>query len=110
MFIPEQAGEVWGGALAKGAESRAAELGPLEVVAGGPLAIGDDVTALRELARPNFALYIGGMGARDRNFYFNLACRYGFETRRTGFRSCTWTGARRRPPRWCRPGCSSTPR
>ena len=79
MFIPEKAGEVWGGALAKGAESRAPELGPLEVVAGGALAIGEEVTELRERARPNLALYIGGMGARDRNFYFNLACRYGFE-------------------------------
>ena len=25
------------------------------------------------------ALYIGGMGAKDKNFYFNLACRYGYE-------------------------------
>ena len=25
------------------------------------------------------ALYIGGMGARDKNFYFDLACRYGYE-------------------------------
>jgi hypothetical protein len=25
------------------------------------------------------ALYIGGMGARERNFYYNLACRYGYE-------------------------------
>ena len=79
MFIPEQAGAVWGGALATGAKARPAELGPLRVVAGGALAIGEDVTALRERARPNLALYIGGMGARERNFYFNLACRYGFE-------------------------------
>jgi len=42
-------------------------------------AIGEDVTALRELARPYFALYIGGMGARGRNFYFDLACRFGYE-------------------------------
>jgi len=79
MFIPEQAADIWGGALATGAKARAADLGPLRVVAGGALAIGEDVTELRERARPNLALYIGGMGARERNFYFNLACRYGFE-------------------------------
>jgi F420-dependent oxidoreductase-like protein len=79
MFIPEQAADIWGGALATGAKARSADRGPLRVVAGGALAIGEDVTELRERARPNLALYIGGMGARERNFYYNLACRYGFE-------------------------------
>jgi F420-dependent oxidoreductase-like protein len=41
--------------------------------------VGDDVDALRNLAKPMAALYIGGMGARGRNFYNDLACRYGFE-------------------------------
>jgi hypothetical protein len=49
------------------------------VVAGGALAIGDDTAPLRDLARPMVALYIGGMGARGRNFYNDLARRYGFE-------------------------------
>ena len=43
------------------------------------IALGDDVAACRNALKPNLALYIGGMGARDKNFYFNLACRYGFE-------------------------------
>jgi hypothetical protein len=49
--------------------------------AGGLLAIGegDDVRRLRELARPSVALYVGGMGAKGRNFYNDLACRYGYE-------------------------------
>ncbi|MGH7358561.1 MAG: LLM class flavin-dependent oxidoreductase, partial [Acidimicrobiia bacterium] len=41
--------------------------------------LGDDVTMLRELVKPMAALYIGGMGARGRNFYHDLACRYGYE-------------------------------
>ena len=49
------------------------------MIAAAPLAIGDDVTHLRDLARPHFALYIGGMGARGKNFYHDLACRYGYE-------------------------------
>ena len=43
------------------------------------VAMGDDIAACRDLLRPMFALYIGGMGARGKNFYFDLACRYGFE-------------------------------
>ena len=34
---------------------------------------------LRDLTRPVFALYIGGMGARGKNFYYDLACRFGYE-------------------------------
>ena len=41
--------------------------------------LGDDVTACRDAVKPTLALYIGGMGARGKNFYFNLACRYGYE-------------------------------
>ncbi len=41
--------------------------------------MGDDVAACRNAVRPQLALYIGGMGACERNFYYNLACRYGYE-------------------------------
>ncbi len=41
--------------------------------------VGDDVETLRGFAKPMAALYIGGMGARGKNFYNDLACRYGFE-------------------------------
>ena len=79
IFVPEKCKQVWGDALAKGAANRAADLGPLEIAAGGLLAIGDDVEGIRQLARPALALYIGGMGAKGRNFYNDLVCRYGFE-------------------------------
>jgi len=81
FFIPERANEVWGRALAAGRAKRSAHLGDLMISAGGLLAIGEgeDVTALRELARPMVALYVGGMGAKGKNFYNELAVRYGFE-------------------------------
>jgi F420-dependent oxidoreductase-like protein len=81
FFIPERAHEVWGSALAKGRAQRDAALGDLMISAGGLLAIGegDDVTALREFARPMTALYVGGMGAKGKNFYNELMVRYGFE-------------------------------
>jgi F420-dependent oxidoreductase-like protein len=81
LFVPERAKSVWGESLAKGAANRAGELGSLEVVAGGLIAIGDDVDAeaIRDFQRPMVALYVGGMGARGRNFYNDLARRYGYE-------------------------------
>ena len=78
FYFPEKAAAVWGGPLAEGRAKRQAALGPLDVIAAAPLAIGDDVTGLRDLIRPFIALYIGGMGARGRNFYYDLACRLGY--------------------------------
>jgi hypothetical protein len=56
-------------------------LGPLEVVAGGSLAICDDDMAqrIRDGGRFMAALYIGGMGAKGRNFYNNVFRKYGYE-------------------------------
>ena len=79
LFAPERSQDVWGDALAKGKGKRHDGLGSLEISAGGMVAVGDDVKGLLDLARPMFALYIGGMGARGKNFYNDLACQYGFE-------------------------------
>lgn len=79
FYVPEKAGEVWGDAVAAGTAKRDPALGPLDVVVGSTLAIGDDVEGLLEFGRPQLALYIGGMGARGRNYYNNLARRYGYE-------------------------------
>ena len=40
---------------------------------------GDDVAACRAVLKPQLALYVGGMGARGKNFYNELVCRYGYE-------------------------------
>ena len=78
-FWPDRAERAWGDALRAGRARREPDLAPLQVVAGGPLAIGADVEHLRELARPHLALYFGGMGARGRNFYNDVLRRYGYE-------------------------------
>ncbi|KQY56542.1 MULTISPECIES: LLM class F420-dependent oxidoreductase [unclassified Nocardioides] len=79
LYIPEKAESVWGDALAAGRAKRSADLAPLEIAAGGMCAIGDDVKGLLDFARPLTALYIGGMGARGKNFYNELAVQYGYE-------------------------------
>ncbi|MFF4118182.1 LLM class F420-dependent oxidoreductase [Streptomyces sp. NPDC001714] len=79
LFIPEKAHQVWGTPLAEGAARRDPALGPLQIVAGGLLAIGEDAAAARDLVRPRIALYVGGMGAPGKNFYNDLAVAYGYE-------------------------------
>jgi len=80
FYFPEKAASVWGTTLAAGLSKRDPSLPPLDVVTtAAPLAIGEDVAGLADLARPVLALYIGGMGARGRNFYNDLAVRYGYE-------------------------------
>ncbi len=79
FFHPERADDVWGAALAAGRARRDPALGELDVVVGVPVAIGEDVEHLLDAVRPGLALYIGGMGAKGRNFYNDLARRYGYE-------------------------------
>lgn len=78
FFYPEKADVVWGDALRAGFAERDPELGPLEVMVSAALAIGDDVDDRLEWVKPQLALYIGGMGARGKNFYHNLVTRYGY--------------------------------
>ncbi|RMI32265.1 LLM class F420-dependent oxidoreductase [Nocardia stercoris] len=78
FFLPEKADSVWGDALRAGTAKRDPALGAMEVYAGPALAIGDNVEGLREFVKPHLALYIGGMGAKGKNFYHNLATRYGY--------------------------------
>src|SRR5690606_16389955 len=79
FFVPEKCAEVWGDALAAGKSRRDPALGELDLIASMPLAIGDDVADLVEVGRDMAALYIGGMGAKSKNFYNDLARRYGYE-------------------------------
>jgi F420-dependent oxidoreductase-like protein len=78
FFYPEKADDIWGEALRAGKAKRDSVLGDLDVMVGVSLAIGDKVEDRLAWAKPQLALYLGGMGARGRNFYHNVATRYGF--------------------------------
>lgn len=78
FFYPEKADGIWGDALRSGKAKRDNSLGDLDVMVGVSLAIGDDVEDRLNWAKPQLALYIGGMGAKGHNFYHNVATRYGF--------------------------------
>lgn len=78
FYTAEAAKDVWGDALAQGAARRDPNRAPLEVFAGGMVAIGDGLEHLRDRARPQAALYIGGMGARSKNFYNDIFSKSGY--------------------------------
>ncbi|GGD23683.1 LLM class F420-dependent oxidoreductase [Nocardioides daphniae] len=81
LFHPGKADLVWGESLARGAAKRQEGLGPLEIVANVMVAIGEgpETKQMLDFARPLFALYVGGMGAKGKNFYNDIAKAYGYE-------------------------------
>jgi F420-dependent oxidoreductase-like protein len=78
FYYPEKAHLAWGDALAAGKALRDSSLGPLDTIVSVPLFIGDHVDPFLEAYRHRIALYVGGMGARNANFYNDLAVRYGY--------------------------------
>jgi F420-dependent oxidoreductase-like protein len=83
FFDPDKYQQVWGDDLAAGLAKRDPALGDLQVSAGGMVAIGEEYTGaaadrVLDMARPLLALYVGGMGARDKNFYNTITQRYGY--------------------------------
>lgn len=54
-------------------------LADLEIANAVSVVVSDDLEDARNQIKPQLALYIGGMGAKGRNFYNDLACRYGYE-------------------------------
>ena len=79
-FLPEKFNDVWGDALDAGGAKRSDDLGDLQIVAGGTVAMGSGpmVDGVRKGVRDNVGFYVGGMGARDKNFYNDLFKRYGY--------------------------------
>lgn len=80
-FVPDRFDRVWGDALKAGLAKRSADLGPLSIFGDARLAIGEDqdVAKAREAARGHIGFYVGGMGAKSKNYYNDLFRRYGWE-------------------------------
>lgn len=77
FFSPSHAGEQLAHVRA-GAERAGRSLDGFDVVPSVPLVPGDDWRACADAVRGYAALYLGGMGSREKNFYNRLACRMGF--------------------------------
>jgi F420-dependent oxidoreductase-like protein len=65
--------------ITTGLERSGRTLANFDVLAGVPVVVGDDLDACADQLRAYAALYVGGMGSRERNFYNQQAARMGFE-------------------------------
>jgi F420-dependent oxidoreductase-like protein len=78
LFSPEHVAE-FRPLLEEGAARAGRSLDGFDIAPTVNVYITDDLQAARDTMRPFIALYVGGMGSRDRNFYNQLVQRYGFE-------------------------------
>jgi F420-dependent oxidoreductase-like protein len=78
FFWPEKSAELWGERLAAGRVRRDGSLAPLEIATTAPFWIGDDIERPRGTFARTVAHYIGAMGPPGKNYYFDLAARYGY--------------------------------
>lgn len=81
FYLPERAADAFGDSLAAGKAKRANDLAPLTISVDTQVLITEDADELAggiAAVRAHLALYIGGMGARGKNFYNELAGRYGY--------------------------------
>jgi len=81
FFSPSRLRETYGAALDAGFATAGGgkSLETFDIAPTVTVLLGDDLDTLRGFVKPMTALYIGGMGARGKNFYNDLACRYGYE-------------------------------
>jgi F420-dependent oxidoreductase-like protein len=79
FWLPGKARDRWGAALDAGLARREATRAPLDVFVGGSVGIGEGLEHHRDAGRPGMALYVGGMGAREKNFYNDVFASYGYE-------------------------------
>jgi F420-dependent oxidoreductase-like protein len=71
FFSPERARETFPAPFARD--------GDFDIAPAVPALVSDDLDIARDALRPYYALYVGGMGARGKNFYNDLVASYGFE-------------------------------
>jgi F420-dependent oxidoreductase-like protein len=77
FFAPEYAAELLG-QIRAGREKAGKPMDTFDVVPTVPVVVGEDPVACAELVRWYAALYVGGMGSREQNFYHQLATRMGY--------------------------------
>ena len=79
LFAPEELGQ-FKELLEEGAKKSGRSIDDgFDIAPTVNVAVDDDVDRARDAMRPLIALYVGGMGSREKNFYNNLVSRYGYE-------------------------------
>jgi F420-dependent oxidoreductase-like protein len=94
FFAPEHYAENFAEAVEAGfsAAGNGKSTANFDIAPTVPVIVGDDLPNCWMQVKPFLALYIGGMGAKSKNFYYNLACRYGYEEAADSIQAAYLTG------------------
>ncbi|MBT8212587.1 MAG: LLM class F420-dependent oxidoreductase [Acidimicrobiia bacterium] len=96
FFSPERFRDIWGDSLDTGfAAAGDGKADRFDIAPSVFAQVTSDLDVARMQAKPMLALYIGGMGAKGRNFYNDLACRYGYEEAATTVQDLYLAGKKR---------------
>lgn len=76
-FLDPSQPEILMDPLREGLAKAGRSISEIDIAAGVPMSVDDDLDAARDAVRPWIAFYLGAMGAKDKNFYLDLAARYG---------------------------------
>ena len=80
FFSPSKFETIYGESIKAGLKKAGKVINDLDIAPSVSVAVVDNLEVGYNMLRPLLALYIGGMGAKGRNFYYDLAVRYGYET------------------------------
>lgn len=94
FFDPQLASKVWGEPLERGMAQRPPELGALDIQVQVFFTYGDPSPEALTRIRSYLALYIGGMGAKGKNFYNDIVSSYGFQSEAAEIQDLYLTGRR----------------
>jgi F420-dependent oxidoreductase-like protein len=79
FFAPEHYAISYAESVAAGLAKAGKSPEQFDIAPTVPVVVGDDLEVCRNMVRPFLALYVGGMGAKGKNFYYDLVCRFGYE-------------------------------
>ena len=94
LYSPSKGPETFRAALDAGRAKRSPDLEPLQVIASAAVAITDEPELARTMVKHMLALYLGGMGSREQNFYNHLVQRYGWVDEATAVQDLYLAGKR----------------
>lgn len=94
FFAPRHYEAVFAPSVEAGLARAGKGLATFDIAPSAPVVMGDDVAQCRAAVKPFLALYVGGMGARGKNFYYDLVCRYGYAAAAEQIQRCYLQGDR----------------
>lgn len=94
FFSAERYADTYQAQIDAGLAKAGKTLADFDIAPTVPVAVRDDLETCWNQFKPMLALYIGGMGAKGKNFYYDLACRYGYEEAATTIQDLYLEGKR----------------